>query len=108
MGGEGSIPPEEFMRHLLVSSVLFVLALSPSPTRADDRSPGRGSLNYEISVTNATRNQRFTPPGGGAQAQGDEEGVVHIHAGIHGIGDLDESERDWRNPAAIISIRRVR
>ena len=40
------------------------------------------------------------------------EGYVHIHAGIHGIGkfrfqgDLDASERDWRNPVALISIRR--
>jgi len=228
------------MRHLLVSSTLLVLAFSPSLTRAEDPPPGRGFLTYEISVTNVTRNQRFTPvlfvvhrtgvqlfevgepasaelatlaeegntaplaealratsgvreaiatsglldpgatvtqriharpferisaaamliptndgffalsgaalplgfepvrlpapaydagserndelcasipgpffdecggPGGGAQVDGGEEGFVHIHAGIHGIGDLDASERDWRNPTAMVSIRRIR
>lgn len=47
-------------------------------------------------------------PGGGAQVIGGEEGYVHIHAGIHGIGDLTASERDWRNPVALITIRRIR
>lgn len=47
-------------------------------------------------------------PGGGAAVVGGEEGYVHIHAGIHGIGNLDASERDWRNPVALITIRRVR
>lgn len=36
------------------------------------------------------------------------EGYIHIHAGIHGIGDLVAAERDWRNPVARITIRRVR
>jgi hypothetical protein len=46
-------------------------------------------------------------PGGGARV-GNGEGYVHIHAGIHGIGDMNEADRDWRNPVAGISIRRVR
>lgn len=47
-------------------------------------------------------------PGGGGQPAGGEEGYVHIHAGIHGIGDLDASVRDWRNPVARVSIRKLR
>lgn len=35
------------------------------------------------------------------------EGFVHIHSGIHGIGDLDSSTYDWRNPVAIITVERV-
>jgi hypothetical protein len=46
-------------------------------------------------------------PGGGAAVVGGEEGFVHIHAGIHGIGDLDPALRDWRNPVAKIAIRRI-
>jgi hypothetical protein len=46
-------------------------------------------------------------PGGGGAPVGDEEGYVHIHAGIHGIGDLNAADRDWRNPAAKITIRRI-
>lgn len=45
-------------------------------------------------------------PGGAGAPAGGEEGFVHIHAGIHGIGDLDAAERDWRNPVAQITIRR--
>jgi Spondin_N len=34
------------------------------------------------------------------------EGYVHIHAGIHGIGDLVAADRDWRTPVAKVTIRR--
>ncbi len=46
-------------------------------------------------------------PGGGGAPSGGEEGYVHIHGGIHGIGDFNAGERDWRNPVAKIDIRRV-
>jgi hypothetical protein len=52
--------------------------------------------------------------GGGAMIEGGEEGYVHIHAGIHGAGgglptsNLNASSRDWRNPVAKITIRRIR
>jgi hypothetical protein len=46
-------------------------------------------------------------PGTGG-APGGGEGFVHIHAGIHGTGDLDPAVRDWRNPVARITIRRLR
>ncbi len=45
---------------------------------------------------------------GGGGKPGGGEGYVHIHAGIHGIGDLDPAQRDWRNPVAQITIRRSR
>ena len=44
--------------------------------------------------------------GGGAKVGGGE-GHVHIHAGIHGIGDLPAALRDWRNPVVLITVRRV-
>jgi len=44
---------------------------------------------------------------GGSPGAGGE-GFVHIHAGIHGIGDLAGAERDWRNPVARITISRTR
>ena len=34
------------------------------------------------------------------------EGHVSIHRGIQGVGDFD-SDRDWRNPVAMIMIRRI-
>ena len=43
-------------------------------------------------------------PGGGAQV-GNGEGVVTVHSGIHGIGDLRPELRDWRNPVARVTIR---
>lgn len=44
--------------------------------------------------------------GGGAPGQG--EGFVHIHGGMHGIGDMRVAMRDWRNPVARVEIRRIR
>lgn len=47
--------------------------------------------------------------GSGAPGTGPEgEGFVHIHRGVHGIGDLDESVYDWRNPVAKVTVRLVR
>lgn len=46
-------------------------------------------------------------PGGGGSPSGGEEGYVHIHAGIHGIGNLNAAMRDWRNPVARVTIRRI-
>lgn len=34
------------------------------------------------------------------------EGFVTIHRGIQGIGGIDRSLRDWRNPCAVITIRK--
>ena len=45
-------------------------------------------------------------PGGGAQT-GNGEGVVTVHSGIHGSGDLEPRLRDWDNPVARVTIRKV-
>lgn len=44
---------------------------------------------------------------GGVHDPAVAEGYVHIHAGIHGGGDLDPAKHDWRNPVAKITIRRL-
>lgn len=36
------------------------------------------------------------------------EGYVHIHAGIHGTGDLVAADTDWRNPVAKVVIEKVK
>ena len=47
-------------------------------------------------------------PGGGGEAESDpKEGFVRVHEGIHGGSDFDEATRDWRNPVAKVSIRRI-
>jgi hypothetical protein len=43
----------------------------------------------------------------GIRATDEAEGYVHIHAGIHGIGDLVPATHDWRNPVAEITIHRL-
>jgi hypothetical protein len=43
----------------------------------------------------------------GEDNPGDER-YVHIHRGIHGIGDLAVDVYDWRNPVAKITITRVK
>jgi hypothetical protein len=47
--------------------------------------------------------------GGEGGSPGVGEGYVHIHTGIHGIGDLlTAAMYDWRNPVAEITIRRTK
>ena len=59
-------------------------------------------LNDELCVS--------IPAGGGCGGEGvsvaNGEEFVHVHPGIHGIGDLSESVYDWRNPVARIRIVR--
>lgn len=46
------------------------------------------------------------PPCGGTNAtiDGDGEGFITIHNGIHGIGDLIPTDLDWRGPTASVKI----
>lgn len=53
--------------------------------------PGDNNTNHDIRDPNPTAG----------------EGYVHIHKGVHGIGDLPAKDWDWRNPVAQIIIRRI-
>ena len=44
---------------------------------------------------------------GGSHDPAEAEGYVHVHAGIHGIGDLDPAAHDWRNPVVEIAIQPI-
>jgi hypothetical protein len=49
--------------------------------------------------------------GGVGLSPGENEGdenYIHIHRGMHGIGDLAADVYDWRNPVARITVTRVR
>ena len=35
------------------------------------------------------------------------DGVIYISSGIQGVGDVDAEDYDWRNPVALVEIRRV-
>ena len=51
------------------------------------------------------------PACGGAPNERDTdsaEGFVYVHSGVHGIGDLDPAQHDWRNPVAKIVVKRVK
>jgi hypothetical protein len=45
--------------------------------------------------------------GEGTSPNAGGEGFVHISRGIHANGDLDPAVYDWRNPVALITVRRV-
>ena len=65
-------------------------------TEADDE-----SCTHIPGPPNVCQGEGFNP-------NRDEGNFVHIHAGIHGIGNLKPAAYDWRNPVAKITIRRVR
>lgn len=45
---------------------------------------------------------------GGVRVTEGAEGYVYVHPGISGIGDLEPSTFDWRNPVARIVIKRAK
>ena len=45
---------------------------------------------------------------GGGATVGGGEGAVTIHRGIQGVGHFDASVRDWRNPVARVTIRKMK
>lgn len=47
------------------------------------------------------------PCGNHVHDDSESEGFVHIHNGVHGGGGLDPAQHDWKNPAALITIKRV-
>lgn len=46
-------------------------------------------------------------PGGGAAVEGNEEGYIHPHAGILGIGDFSSTVHAWGNPVAVVKVTRI-
>ena len=36
-----------------------------------------------------------------------KEGFIHVHNGIHGVGDLAPATYDWHNPVVLITIERI-
>ncbi|NRB36855.1 MAG: hypothetical protein HRU20_00140 [Pseudomonadales bacterium] len=47
------------------------------------------------------------PCGGEGYSSDDGEGYIHIHSGIHGVGDLSTADHDWRHVIAKITVKRV-
>jgi len=76
---------------------------------------GRAELTYMApaydagSETNDELSSTVAGLGGEGYSPNDSgEGFVHIHNGVHGIGDLVAATMDWRNPVAKITIQRVK
>jgi len=78
--------------------------------------PRRGSASHSAPAYDAgseTNNEDCAfipgPPCGNANVRDmtAAEGFVHIHAGIHGGADLVPADHDWRNPVAVVSVRRA-
>ena len=44
---------------------------------------------------------------GNARVAAGAEGFVHVHNGIHGVGDLNQANMDWRNPVAKVVIKKI-
>ncbi len=69
------------------------------------------SVAYDAGAENNDESCAYIPgpPCGNGGATSDEagEGYVYVHSGIQGVGDLDSS-LDWRNPVALITIKRIR
>ena len=63
---------------------------------------------YAYDAGSETNNEdcAFVPGGPciGEQQTDEGEGRVYLHSGIHGVGDLDPDQYDWRGPVAQIDV----
>lgn len=80
------------------------------------KAPRHGSVSYYSSAFDAGSEPNDelcisipgpTCGGTGPSPEAGGEGYVHIHRGMHGIGDLAPDVYDWRNPVAKITITRM-
>lgn len=85
----------------VIDDVLGLIVLAIVSSVAQRREPGSVDSYGTHSSPSAVG-----PEAGGALRG--EEVNVHIHAGIHGIGNMNAAIRAWRNPVAKITIRRAR
>ena len=100
---------------MLVSTNDAFLAVDGAPLpRSRHHIVSRTATAYDAGAEDNDENCEYIPgppcdmpPMPPAQSDVAGEGYVHVHAGIHGIEDLDAAEFDWRNPVAKITVRRV-
>lgn len=94
-------------------SLASMLAITNDGFVALNDEPGFGMQFSPVYDSGSEMNDELVDhipgPGGEGYNPAGGEGFVHIHAGIHGVGDLDMPENlDWRNPAAKITARIIR
>ncbi|MCB1669937.1 MAG: spondin domain-containing protein [Gammaproteobacteria bacterium] len=102
--------------HISVGSMLgatndafFAIKDLPLPTKGTKTVTYMASAYDAGSETNDELATTVAGLGGEAYSPNDSgEGFVHIHSGIHGIGDADPAVLDWRNPVARIIVNRVK
>jgi hypothetical protein len=79
------------------------------------RLPVVGSIKVEADAydagTEVNTETAADVAGLGGAGSVDENGFIHVHPGVHGVGGaggLDPAVHDWRNPVVELTIRRVK
>jgi hypothetical protein len=105
--GEGTFPQISLVSMLVNTNDAFTALNAEALPRAD--TDVHWSPAYDAGSEANNEDCDFIPgPACGSASVRDTanaEGYVHIHAGIHGIGELEPAAYDWRNPVALIEIR---
>ncbi len=96
---------------MLATSNDAFLAVHSMPLPTGDTPVSLGASVYDAgSETNTESCLTIPGPPCGSPGSRDTagaEGFVHVHNGIHGIGDLAPESYDWRNPGAYVTVRRI-
>jgi len=97
---------------MLVPTNDAFMAVNGIPLPKGKRTQRVTALGYDAGTETNDESCLSIPGGGGCAGEGYNaeggEGFVHIHSGIHGIGDLEAADYDWANPIAHIMIKRVK
>ena len=120
---EGLLGPGETTKIMIEGRTLRVLSLAAMLLPTNDSFIGLNSMILPRSIGETTAraydagteaNDELCVSIPGPQCMGENvnddsgEGFVHVSPGTHGEGDLSAAAYDWRNPVALVSVRRVR
>ena len=113
VGGSFEIPVRVNRRYPLVTIASMAINTNDLIVALNGVSPMPGSVYYSDGLDAGTEENNELcssipgpgcPMGSGNVASGNGEGVVHVHRGMHGVGDLAASAYDWRNPMMRVEV----
>ena len=113
VGGSFQIEVEVSRRYPLVTIASMAINTNDMFVALNGIRPMPGNVYYSdgLDAGTETNNELCSsipgpgcPMDSGNLADGEGEGVVHVHRGFHGVGDLPAVRYDWRNPMMRVEV----
>jgi hypothetical protein len=100
------LTPYVTIAHMAINTNDCFVAINGMKLSQGDRITGPG---YDAGTENSNELCSSIPgpaclANSGNVGSGGDEGVVHVHRGFFGVGDLPQADYDWRNPMVLVEV----